>query len=72
MLFLKMKLDQGIFGYCPRILCEEQVMLPYGRSDDPNDKCETMAFCPRCKGLFTPENMYHQKINGAHFGPSFP
>ena len=69
---MKNKVMKGDIGYCPRVLCHKQPVIPYGSSSEPSDECETMVFCPRCKGLFVPDYSKHSKVNGAHFGPSFP
>ena len=66
----KQKMTKGEFGYCPRVLCEKQAVLPWGETDQI-DKCQTRVYCPKCKGLFQPDYPRHQKVDGAFFGPNF-
>lgn len=47
----KSKMMKGDFGFCPRVLCEKQPVIPWGESDKP-DISQTRVFCPKCKGLF--------------------
>jgi casein kinase II subunit beta len=49
---------KGEFGYCPRVLCEKQPVLPWGETDKPG-LCYTRVYCPRCKGLFNPDYPKH-------------
>eukprot|EP00347_Sterkiella_histriomuscorum_P008996 403342928 len=67
---MKSKMLKGDFGYCPRVLCEKQPVIPWGESNQV-DKSQTRSFCPRCKGLFQPDYLKHQKLDGAFFGPNF-
>jgi|TARA_B110000285_G_C15044377_1_gene573496 casein kinase II subunit beta len=70
---MKQKIMKGDIGCCPRVLCHKQTVIPYGESVNPeeNSENETMVYCPKCKGLFKPDYLKHQKLNGAHFGPYF-
>lgn len=61
---------QGLFGYCPRALCDKQKVLPVGLSD----KLKTSrfkTFCPRCEEVYLPK-FRNVNIDGAYFGTSFP
>uniref|UniRef100_A0A7N4V776 Casein kinase II subunit beta n=1 Tax=Sarcophilus harrisii TaxID=9305 RepID=A0A7N4V776_SARHA len=42
------KYQQGDFGYCPRVYCENQPMLPIGLSDIPGPKGLPTNLCPGC------------------------
>ena len=68
---MKTKILKGDMGFCPRVMCHKQPVIPYGESNDPKTECETLVYCPLCKGLFQPDYLKHQKVNGAHFGPYF-
>ncbi|XP_030372633.1 casein kinase II subunit beta-like [Scaptodrosophila lebanonensis] len=65
------KYKMGDFGYCPRVYCDNQPMLPLGLSDTP---CEAMVknYCPRCVDVYTPESARFHNTDGAYFGTGFP
>ena len=67
---MKEKWDRGEFGYCPRVLCNMQRVLPYGEGVDLLQS-ELRVFCPLCQGLFKPDYYQHAKLDGYLFGPSF-
>ena len=68
---MKKKYIKAKFGYCPRVLCEKQIVLPIGMS---KDLCKTRVkvFCPKCKEVYVPRT-YDKviDIDGAYFGTSF-
>ena len=78
---IREKFINGIFGCCPRILCNKQVLLPVGLSEDPRYS-QVKVFCPLCQEVYKPrENYYSYTENkpfkfdlpdGIFFGTSFP
>uniref|UniRef100_A0A1I7VXN3 Casein kinase II subunit beta n=1 Tax=Loa loa TaxID=7209 RepID=A0A1I7VXN3_LOALO len=65
------KWNNGDFGFCPRFYCNEQSLLPIGLSDIPGISTVKL-FCPKCMDIYMPKSTYHQDIDGAFFGTSFP
>lgn len=64
------KYQKGIFGTCPRFLCEHQTLLPFGKSLIPGQSSVSF-YCPRCQDLYSAKKERHMKIDGAFFGPTF-
>ena len=79
--FMREKYINGIFGYCPRMLCNKQVMLPIGLSEDMRYS-QVKVFCPLCQEVYKPRDIFYgysdKKIikfdlpDGVFFGTSFP
>lgn len=44
---MKEKYMLGSFGYCPRVLCERQNVLPIGVSEELSTS-RVKVYCPRC------------------------
>ena len=72
------KFLDGVYGYCPRLLCNKQVLLPLGLSEDIRYS-QVKVFCPLCQEVYKPrENFYAKKEikfdlpDGVFFGTSFP
>lgn len=65
------KYKNAEFGRCPRVYCCGQPCLPVGQSDIPRQS-RVNIFCPRCEDVYTPRSRYHENIDGAYFGTTFP
>ncbi|KAJ3014878.1 casein kinase 2 regulatory subunit [Thoreauomyces humboldtii] len=65
------KFRHAEFGRCPRVLCDNQPVLPVGLSDSPGVKCIKL-YCPRCEDVYSPVSRRHMAVDGAHFGTTFP
>lgn len=83
---MREKYEHGHFGRCPRLACDEQVLLPVGVRDEEGRGRQEKAdeghsqrdykgcvnlYCPRCRELYRPADPYHQQLNGAYWGTSF-
>lgn len=64
------KYQKGVFGVCPRVLCERQHLLPIGMSEELRTS-RVKVFCPRCEEVYVPKKKYPD-VDGAYFGCSFP
>ena len=64
------KYDQGVFGTCPRVLCNQSKLLPIGISDIPGVE-GVKLFCPHCEDIYSPKSGRHGSIDGAYFGTTF-
>lgn len=67
---MKEKFVLSSFGYCPRVLCERQNVLPIGVSEDLSTS-RVKVYCPRCQDVYIPRQK-QLDIDGAYFGTSFP
>lgn len=64
---MKSRFKEGIFGYCPRVICENQPVIPVGLSDLPG-KGSVKLFCPNCLDIYRPPFSKHHNIDGCAFG----
>jgi casein kinase II subunit beta len=65
------KYRRAEFGRCPRVLCQQQALLPVGLTDIPYEK-SVKLYCGRCEDLYSPKSSRHGSIDGAYFGTTFP
>ncbi|OHS98307.1 Casein kinase II subunit beta [Tritrichomonas foetus] len=66
---MKEKFEKGVFGHCPRYSCNDQNLLPFGQTVQPNHHSAKL-YCPQCCDIYRPSDSF--LIDGAHFGPAFP
>jgi len=64
------KYKSGVFGKCPRIICESQPLLPMGQHDVANIS-NVKLYCAKCEDIYNPKSSRHNNIDGAYFGSSF-
>lgn len=64
------KYQRGDFGFCPRIYCDGQLMLPVGLTDSFGE-AHVKVYCPRCRDVYQPHDRC-ALLDGAMFGRSFP
>ncbi len=67
---MKNKFLNAEFGYCPRVLCDRQVVVPVAMSEDLSIS-RVKVYCPKCEDVYVPRNRFVD-IDGAYFGKSFP
>ncbi|KAJ1927792.1 casein kinase 2 regulatory subunit [Tieghemiomyces parasiticus] len=65
------KYKTGGFGRCPRVLCNNQSLLPVGLTDVPGIH-PVKLYCPHCQDIYNPKSARHAAIDGAYFGSSLP
>jgi casein kinase II subunit beta len=67
---MKAKFLNGVFGVCPRVLCDRQLVLPVGMSEELSIS-RVKVYCPKCEDIYVPRVKFVD-IDGAYFGTSFP
>ncbi len=66
---MREKFTLGTFGNCQRILCDRQLVLPIGLSEELSTS-RVKTYCPKCQEVYVPRQK-HLDIDGAYFGTSF-
>ena len=66
---IKHKILRGECGFCPRVLCPRQPVIPYGEHAEFG-KSGTRLYCPNCSRLYDPDYERHRRLDGSHFGPN--
>lgn len=64
------KFLNGLYGHCPRALCDRQKVLPVGLSDSMKVS-RFKVYCPRCEEVYIPK-FRSVNIDGGFFGTAFP
>jgi casein kinase II subunit beta len=67
---VKEKYVKGFYGKCPRVYCDNHIMLPVGLHDRPGVST-AKCFCPKCRDVYEPTTHLHL-IDGTAFGRSLP
>ncbi|KAH8418971.1 hypothetical protein KR222_010598, partial [Zaprionus bogoriensis] len=67
---MRVKYQRGVFGICPRIFCNGQLMLPVGLTERFGE-ARVKVYCPRCQDVYQPHDRC-ALLDGAMFGCSFP
>ncbi|OMJ70195.1 hypothetical protein SteCoe_31877 [Stentor coeruleus] len=65
---MREKFEASVYGFCPRVMCEKQKVLPIGISDSLGIS-RIKVFCPKCQDIYLPKEK-HANIDGANFGTS--
>lgn len=64
------KFENHAFGSCPRYLCKNRALLPFGPSALPATvPCH--VYCLNCQDVYVPSSRIHAQSDGVSFGPSF-
>jgi casein kinase II subunit beta len=69
---MREKYLNGVFGRCPRVVCNKQVLIPVGLSEDLKYS-KVKVYCPICCQVYKPSRYKGRNISldGAYFGTSF-
>jgi casein kinase II subunit beta len=61
------KVNNGIYGRCPRVACKNAKMIPMGWTIEP-EQAAVRAWCPKCHDVYETKS----DLDGAYFGPDLP
>ena len=50
---MKHKFLNAEFGYCPRVLCDRQIVIPVAMSEDLSIS-RVKVYCPKCEDVYVP------------------
>lgn len=64
---LSVKVNAGIYGFCPRVACKRSKLIPMGFSHEL-DRDSAKAWCPKCHDVYD----VGSTLDGAYFGPDLP
>ena len=69
---MREKYLNGVFGRCPRVVCDKQVLIPVGLSEDIKYS-KVKVYCPICGQVYKPSRHKGRSVSldGAYFGTSF-
>jgi casein kinase II subunit beta len=69
---MREKYLNGVFGRCPRVVCDKQVLIPVGLSEDLRYS-KVKVYCPICCQVYKPSRHKGRSVSldGAYFGTSF-
>lgn len=67
---MREKYLNGLYGSCPRILCNKQPLIPVGLSESIGYS-RVRGYCPICEEVYKP-HINCEYIDGSYFGTSFP
>ena len=69
---MREKYLNGVFGRCPRVVCDKQVLIPMGLSEDLRYS-KVKVYCPICCQVYKPSRHKGRSsaLDGAFFGTSF-
>ena len=67
---MRIKYFYEVFGICPRVLCQNQPVLPIGLNEELSIS-RVKVYCPKCEDVYIPRFKFVD-IDGAYFGKSFP
>ena len=70
LLKMRIKYFYEVFGICPRVLCQNQPVLPIGLNEELSIS-RVKVYCPKCEDVYIPRFKFVD-IDGAYFGKSFP
>jgi casein kinase II subunit beta len=70
MALIREKYLNAVYGHCPRILCNKQILLPMGLSEQLK-YTRIKVYCPKCQEIYKPRQKCSE-IDGGYFGISYP